>query len=135
MKRKAVSCLLVLAAIMTLTPTIPTLAAENPDNTTQSTQTTTESGTQNSVVKYDQASAFTVTIPKSIALNSSKSAKYMVKVKGDIIGNEIITVTPDQSVILNDANGKDSVTGSINQEKTEFSSKELNISSGGSDNW
>ena len=131
MKRKAVSCLLVLAAIMTMTPTIPTMAAENPDNTTQSTQTTTEAGTQNSVVKYDQASAFTVTIPKSIALSSSKSAEYTVKVQGDVIGNEIITVTPDESVILSDSNGKDPVTGDITQEKTEFSSTEVNARSGG----
>ena len=131
MKRKAVSCLLVLAAIMTMTPTIPTMAAENPDNTTQSTQTTTETGTQNSVVKYDQASAFTVTIPKSIALSSSKSAEYTVKVQGDVIGNEIITVTPDASVTLSDSNGKDPVTGDISQEKTEFSSTEVNARSGG----
>ena len=131
MKRKAVSCLLVLAAITTMTPTIPTMAAENPDNTTQSTQTTTEAGTQNSVVKYDQASAFTVTIPKSIALSSSKSAEYTVKVQGDVIGNEIITVTPDESVILSDSNGKDPVTGDITQEKTEFSSTEVNARSGG----
>lgn len=131
MKRKAVSCLLVLTAIMTMTPTIPTMAAENPDNTTQSTQTTTEAGTQNSVVKYDQASAFTVTIPKSIALSSSKSAEYTVKVQGDVIGNEIITVTPDESVILSDSNGKDPVTGDITQEKTEFSSTEVNARSGG----
>ena len=131
MKRKAVSCLLVLAAIMTMTPTIPTMAAENPDNTTQSAQTTTEAGTQNSVVKYDQASAFTVTIPKSIALSSSKSAEYTVKVQGDVIGNEIITVTPDESVILSDSNGKDPVTGDITQEKTEFSSTEVNARSGG----
>ena len=135
MKRKAVSCLLVLAAIMTMTPTIPTLAAENPDNTTQSTQTTTEAGTQNSVVKYDQASAFTVTIPKSIALSSSKSAEYTVKVQGDVIGNEIITVTPDESVILSDSNGKDPVTGDITQEKTEFSSTEVNARSGGYGDW
>ena len=131
MKRKAVSCLLVLATIMTMTPTIPTMAAENPDNTTQSMQTTTETGTQNSVVKYDQASAFTVTIPKSIALSSSKSAEYTVKVHGDVIGNEIITVTPDASVILSDSNGKDPVTGDISQEKTEFSSTEVNARSGG----
>ena len=108
-----------------------TMAAENPDNTTQSMQTTTETGTQNSVVKYDQASAFTVTIPKSIALSSSKSAEYTVKVHGDVIGNEIITVTPDASVILSDSNGKDPVTGDISQEKTEFSSTEVNARSGG----
>ena len=131
MKRKAVSCLLVLTALITMTPTVPTMAAENLDNETQSTQTTTETGTQNSVVKYDQASAFTVTIPKSIALSSSKSAEYTVKVHGDVIGNEIITVTPDASVILSDSNGKDSVTGDISQEKTEFSSTEVNARSGG----
>ena len=131
MKRKAVSCLLVLAALVTMIPTIPTMAAENPDNTTPSTQTTTETGTQNSVVKYDQASAFTVTIPKSIALSSSKSAEYTVKVQGDVIGNEIITVTPDASVILSDSNGKYPVTGDITQEKTEFSSTEVNARSGG----
>jgi hypothetical protein len=131
MKRKAVSCLLVLAALVTMIPTIPTMAAENPDNTTPSTQTTTETGTQNSVVKYDQESAFTVTIPKSIALSSSKSAEYTVKVHGDVIGNEIITVTPDASVILSDSNGKDPVTGDISQEKTEFSSTEVNARSGG----
>ena len=131
MKRKAGSCLLVLAEIMTMTPTIRTVAAKNPDNTTQWTQTTTEAGTQNSVVKYDQASAFTVTIPKSIALSSSKSAEYTVKVQGDVIGNEIITVTPDESVILSDSNGKDPVTGDITQEKTEFSSTEVNARSGG----
>ena len=51
MKRKAVSCLLVLAAIMTMTPTIPTLAAENPDNTTQETTTT---GTQGATITYEQ---------------------------------------------------------------------------------
>ena len=131
MKRKAVSCLLVLAALVTMIPTIPTMAAENPDNETPSTQTTTETGTQNSVVKYDQASAFTVTIPKSIALSSSKSAEYTVKVQGDVIGNEIITVTPDASVILSDSNGKYPVTGDITQEKTEFSSTEVNARSGG----
>ena len=29
MKRKAISCLLVLASVLTMTPSIPTLAAEN----------------------------------------------------------------------------------------------------------
>ena len=48
MKRKAVSCLLVLAAIMTMTPTIPTLAAENPDNTTQEATTVDSQAEQDS---------------------------------------------------------------------------------------
>ena len=158
MKRKAVSCLLVLAAVLTMTPSIPTLAAENQvgetmvnetladenqadktltDETqaggtsTDGLQETNASGSKAAVVKYDQASSFTVTIPKSIALSSSKSAEYTVKVHGDVIGNEIITVTPDASVILSDSNGKDPDTGDISQEKTEFSSTEVNARSGG----
>ena len=153
MKRKAISCLLVLASVLTMTPSIPTLAAENQAGKTvvnetladenqadeilaDETQTdgtsadgqqeTNASGSKAAVVKYDQASSFTVTIPKSIVLDSNKTANYNVKVKGDILGNEIITVIPDQTVTLNDANGKDPVTGNIAQEKTEFSSTEVN---------
>ena len=153
MKRKAISCLLVLASVLTMTPSIPTLAAENQAGKTvvnetladenqadktlaDETQTggtsidgqqeTNASGSKAVVVKYDQASSFTVTIQKSIVLDSNKTANYNVKVKGDVLGNEIITVIPDQTVILNDANGKDPVTGNIAQEKTEFSSTEVN---------
>ena len=157
MKRKAISCLLVLASVLTMTPSIPTLAAENQAGKTvvnetladenqadktlaDETQTdgtsadgqqeTNDSGSKAAVVKYDQASSFTVTIPKSIVLDSNKTATYNVKVKGDILGNEIITVVPDQTVTLNDANGKDPVTGNIAQKKTEFFSTEVNTNSG-----
>ena len=130
MKRKAVSCLLVLAAIMTLTPTIPTLAAENPDNTT--TQEATATGTQGATITYQQDSAFTVTIPKTITLGQNKSATYDVKVKGDISGNETVTVTPDATVQLTDSNGKAAVTGNITQDVTEFAADQVNLPDGGS---
>ena len=129
MKRKAVSCLLVLAAIMTMTPTIPTLAAENPDNTIQEATTT---GTQGATITYQQDSAFTVTIPKTITLGQNKSATYGVKVKGDISGNETVTVTPDATVQLTDSNGKAAVTGTITQDITEFAADQVNLPDGGS---
>ena len=129
MKRKAVSCLLVLAAIMTMTPTIPTLAAENPDNTTQETTTT---GTQGATITYEQDSAFTVTIPKTITLGQNKSATYGVKVNGDISGNETVTVTPDATLHLTDSNGKAAVTGTITQDITEFAADQVNLPDGGS---
>ena len=129
MKRKAVSCLLVLAAIMTMTPTIPTMAAENPDNTTQEATTT---GTQGATITYQQDSAFTVTIPKTITLGQNKSATYGVKVKGDISGNETVTVTPDATMQLTDSNGKAAVTGTITQDVTEFAATEVNLPDGNS---
>ena len=129
MKRKAVSCLLVLAAIMTLTPTIPTLAAENPDNTIQEA---TATGTQGATITYQQDSAFTVTIPKTIILGQNKSATYDVKVKGDIAGNETVTVTPDATVQLTDSNGKAAATGNITQDITEFAAAKVNQTEGSS---
>ncbi len=129
MKRKAVSCLLVLAAIMTLTPAIPAMAAENPDNTTQETTTT---GTHGATITYEQDSAFTVTIPKTITLGQNKSATYGVRVKGDISGNETVTVTPDATLQLTDSNGKAAVTGTITQDITEFAADQVNLPDGGS---
>ena len=129
MKRKAVSCLLILAAIMTLTLTIPTLAAENPDNTIQEATTT---GSQGATITYEQDSAFTVTIPKTITLDQNKSATYDVKVKGDIAGNETVTVTPDATLQLTDSNGKAAVTGTITQDVTEFAADQVNLPDGGS---
>ena len=128
MKRKAVSCLLILAALITMTPTIPTMAAENPDNTTQEATTT---GTQGATITYEQDSAFTVTIPKTITLGQNKSATYGVKVKGDISGNETVTVTPDATMQLTDSNGKAAVTGTITQDITEFAADQVNLPDGG----
>ena len=129
MKRKAVSCLLVLAALITMTPTMPTMAAENPDNTT--TQEATTTGTQGATVTYQQDSAFTVTIPKTITLGQNKSATYDVKVKGDIAGNETVTVTPDATIQLTDSNGKAAVTGTVTQDITEFAADHVNLPVGG----
>ena len=129
MKRKAVSCLLVLAALITMTLTVPTMAAENPDNTTQEATTT---GTQGATITYEQDSAFTVTIPKTITLGQNKSATYNVKVKGDITGNETVTVTPDATLQLTDSNGKAAVTGTITQDITEFAADQVNLPNGGS---
>lgn len=129
MKQKAVSCLLVLAAIITLTPTVPTMAAENTNNTTQEATTT---GTQGATITYEQDSAFTVTIPKTITLGQNKSAIYDVKVKGDISGNETVTVTPDATLQLTDSNGKAAVTGTITQDITEFAANQVNLPDGGS---
>lgn len=122
MKRKATSGLLVLMTILSTvgTITVPSLAAE-----TDTTQEVNAEGSQSTTVTYEQASSFTVSIPKSIALSSDKSAAYSVSVKGDIAANETVTVTPDATVTLSDHNGKSNVTGQITQEKTLFDYDEI----------
>lgn len=119
MKQKTVRFLSFLSALCMVTAqSVPALAAD-------STQETNIAGKQSAIVNYEQASAFSVTIPKAIVLNSDKNAAYNVKVKGDIAGNESVTVIPDATVTLNDANGKTPVTGTINQVKTEFLCNEI----------
>lgn len=76
--------------------------------------------TQTTEVTYALGSSFIVTIPKTIALDSNKTAGYTVTANGDVYGNEFVTVIPDKSFILEDANGKDDVIATVTQTKTEF---------------
>lgn len=66
------------------------------------------------------ASSFTVEIPKTITLDGgSKTATYNVKAKGDIAGNEYISVAPASSFAMKQ-DGKADVTATITQNKTKF---------------
>ena len=124
-RARKISLTVLTAMLMAVTTISPAFAADD-------VQTTTEAGTKQTTVTYTQDSSFTVTIPKNIALNTSKEATYDVKVQGDIKGNEAITVTPDSTVAMKDAKGKSDVTATITQTKTEFNSTEVNQADGAS---
>lgn len=122
MKRKAISSLLCVLAIMQMSIT--------PAYATNTTQQTSTPGNQSATITYDQGSKFTVTIPKTIALDKTKTDTYSVKVEGDISADEAVTVTPDATVAMTDTNNKNSVTGTITQEKTKFVATEVNQADG-----
>ena len=122
MKRKAISSLLCVLAIMQMSIT--------PAYATNTTQQTSTPGNQSATITYDQGSKFTVTIPKTIALDKTKTDTYSVKVEGDISADEAVTVTPDATVAMADTNNKNSVTGTITQEKTKFVATEVNQADG-----
>lgn len=126
MKRKFVS--LLTGALMLATIPMQTLAAD----TSVVNTTVSEEGTQTATVTYSQDSTFTVTIPKEITLSSAKTATYDVNVKGDIKNSEKITVTPDATVSMTDANGKDAVDVTITQTKKEFAANVINTVDGDS---
>ena len=126
MKRaRKISLTVLTAMLMAVTTISPAFAADD-------VQTTTEAGTKQTTVTYTQDSSFTVTIPKTIVLDTSKEATYDVKVQGDIKGNEAITVTPDSTVAMKDAKGKSDVTATITQTKTEFNAEAVNQADGAS---
>lgn len=70
-----------------------------------------------------------VWLPTSLVLNGTSKlneykAEYGVKVKGNIAGNELVSVIPDKNVSLRQQ-GKEDVTASIAQEKQEFTYSDL----------
>ena len=97
------------------------------DNTVQ---TTSQLGIKSATINYFQDSSFTVTVPKSIVLDSSKTTTYNINVKGDINGNETIIVQPDTNIVMSDANGKPDVLATVAQEKTDFTVSDVMANSG-----
>lgn len=85
-------------------------------------------------VTYNQASRYSVSIPKTIALNTSKQASYAIKVTGDIDANECVYVAPVDSIVdtsdidfyMKDENSlKPDVVATVDQNKFYWSSIEV----------
>ena len=112
--------LLSLLLTMTLLLSSSTIAFAA-DNTT----TVTTAGTQSVTVTATIGSAFTVTIPKTIAINAgTKTATYTISVSGDIAGDETLAVTPAASFVMQQ-NGKADVTATVTQVKKSWSYSDI----------
>lgn len=88
-----------------------------------------ESGSSETSVYAELGSEFLVTIPKSLTLSGqTKSGTYTVSVEGNIAGYEKINVIPDETFTLN-SQGLNSITASINQDKTSWIYSEITTDS------
>ena len=82
--------------------------------------------TEEARVTVSRTSQFEVTIPKEVVLDGSTgTAAYKVKAKGDIAGDQKITVTPDASFTLSEAGGNANVTANVIQPNTEYNYTDL----------
>ena len=82
--------------------------------------------TEEARVTVSRTSNFEITIPKEVILDGSTgTAAYKVKAKGDIAGDQKITVTPDTNFALNEAGGKANVTATVTQPNTEYNYTDL----------
>ena len=133
MKNKILTSLM--AATMIMGSTMPVFAATTATDTVNETQA--ESGTSRPVeVTYTQSSTFTVTIPKTIALDgSTKTANYDVNVKGDIASDKQVKVAPDTTFKMKDQSNatkkKADVDATVTQAATTWSSSEVNVTTTG----
>ena len=76
-------------------------------------------------VNVDVASSFTITIPKEIVLNGNDgSATYKVKCEGDIAGDQVITIVPDNSFTLYEDGGKETPV-TVTQPDTDFTYQKI----------
>lgn len=85
----------------------------------------TAPGISETTVYADIDTEYTVTLPKTIKLDSAdKNSDYSVKVQGDIAGTDSILVEPEASFAMH-TNGKDAVTATVTQTKTKFEASEI----------
>jgi hypothetical protein len=101
---------------------------ENPDETSYDVpQTGSLTETSSSNLYLSCPSSFTVTIPKSINLDSNKEAEYDISVTGSIRNNETVTVRPQSSVITMQEKDKlkSAATGTITQSMTQWSGSDI----------
>lgn len=90
----------------------------------------TAPGTSETTVYADIDSVYTVTLPKTIKLDSAnKNSDYSVNVKGDIAGTYMVNVVPDSSFTMS-TDGKESVTANVTQTQTSFNYTELSANDG-----
>ncbi len=103
-------------------------------DTSDSGWTTEENSFEDIKVTYQQSSGYTVTIPKTIALDSKKQAAYSVKVAGNIDANQRVYVAPVDGITesenldfyMSDLNGKkENVVATVTQRKTYWSSENV----------
>ena len=93
---------------------------------------TTYANTSEAKVYATRNSVFSVIIPKVITLDgSTRKGDYQVAVKGDLSGNQELSVVPEDSVVLKEQNAgvdaKADVTGSITQAKTVWNQSEMAV--------
>ena len=82
--------------------------------------------TEEARVTISRISQFEITIPKEVVLDGSTgTADYKVKAKGDIAGDQKITVIPDANFVLSEAGGKANVTATVTQPDTEYTYTDL----------
>lgn len=114
---------------------INTLADDSSGTTpSDSGWTTEENSFEDIKVTYQQSSSYTVTIPKTIALDSKKQAAYSVKVSGEIGSDQRVYVAPVDKITdsenldfyMSDLSGKkENVVATVTQSKTYWSSEDV----------
>ena len=91
----------------------------------------TEDFSNKTNVYAEVGALYKVTIPKVIVLSGvDKKANYFVTVEGDIAGNEVVQVKPDETVDLY-SNNKTVQTGVITQNKITWTVSELGKTANG----
>lgn len=110
MKKNMIPALM--AGVTLLSSVVPVIAAE-PE-------------TSPCTVSYSQGFAYTVHIPQTLTMDSTKTATYEVYVTGGLASDKKVTVTPDASFKMKCKNAtKTDVDATVTQTKQDFTSVDI----------
>ena len=126
-KNKLITTLM--AGTMIFSSALPVFATVDETQNVEQEEASTGT-TRPAEVLYEQASTFSVTIPKTITLDGeTKSSDYNINVKGDISSDKQVSVAPDTSFMMVDqsqaTNKKADVEATVTQNETIWSSIEV----------
>ena len=96
-------------------------------------QYVTEDSDVNCEIVYEQASTYTIILPKKIVLGTNKTAEYSVSVTGDIASDQQLSIIPDSTTMMSDVSGgtKDDVEATIEQDKITWTWRDVSSSISG----
>lgn len=92
--------------------------------------TVTESGEQEVTVSYTQESTYTITIPKLIVVDSTKTAEYTINVSGNLEADKALRIVPSDMIVMDDEHGKSDTPAYVYQPKTYFTWYEVDNEQG-----
>jgi hypothetical protein len=93
-------------------------------------QYVTEDSNGDCQIVYEQASTYTIVLPKKIILGTDKMAEYNVSVNGDIASDQRLSIIPDSTTIMSDVSGgtKADVEATIVQDKEVWTWQDVDAS-------
>ena len=127
----------VMAGTMMMGSVLPVCAASTVTNHAPISQEEIgDKGTERDTeVLYNEASTFSVIIPKQIVLGEEKTSDYDVKVSGDISSDKQVKVAPDANFVMKDqgtvaALRKNDVTATVTQAEKIWTSAQVCVEDG-----
>ena len=73
------------------------------------------------MITYNENNYFNIVIPKEITINAeTESANYYIKVNGNILDTQMLSIVPDTNFLMQENGGKNDINGIVTQNNFDY---------------